>query len=216
MNSTRLFFSFLLCFLLCTAARASEYTYSDDGSRVGFTLKHLNIITVEGVFKDFAGHFEFDAESIEDSSVELVIRTESLDSANSIRDSQLKSRDYFWISKYPEITFTSTAFGNIRGNRFEVYGDLTIRGKTVTAVFETRILTPLHEIVSGKPIRFSAETYIHRKDFGLGTGRWYDPITYITGETLKIDLEVEGFQLPSVMAEASTSGTLSFSSAADL
>lgn len=208
-----LFFSVLLH---SGPSMAAEYGYDHDGSRVSFTLKHLNIITVEGQFKDFAGNFEFDAGSIEDSSVTLIIQTKSLDSANPIRDAQLKSRDYFWVSKYPEITFVSTAFGNIRGNSFEVYGDLTIRGKTVTAVFETRILTPLHEIVPGRPVRFSAETYIHRKDFGLGTGRWYDPITYITGETLKINLEVEGFQLPAFLSEASTNGTLSSSSTPDL
>lgn len=193
-------------------ALCAEYAYDHDGSRVTFTLKHLNIITVEGRFKDFSGSFEFDAESIEDSWVSLVIQTASLDSANPIRDAQLRSKDYFWGSKYPEITFASTAFGNIRGNRFEVYGDLTIRGKTVAAVFETQILTSLHEITQGKPVRFRAETYIHRKDFNLGTGRWYDPIAYITGETLKISLEVEGFQLPAFLSAPLTGETLSASS----
>lgn len=189
----------LMALSFSSPAMAAEYGYDHERSKVTFTLRHLNLITVQGEFKDFSGSFEFDAETIEDSSVTLVIQTRSLDSANLLRDVQLRGKDYFWVEKHPEITFASTAFGTLRENRFDIYGDLTIRGKTVPVVFETEILTPIKEITPGKPVRFKTETYIHRKDFDLGTGRWYDPVAYMTGETLKINLEVEGYQLPALL-----------------
>lgn len=190
---------------------ADEYAYDHEKSRVNFTLTHLNLMTVEGTFREFSGNFEFDVEAIEDSSVTLVIQAASLDSANAIRDAQLRSRGHFWTDAYPEITFASTAFGSLHDNRFSIYGDLTIKNKTRNIVFETELLTPLSDIAPGKPIRFRTETHINRRDFNLGTGRWYDPIAYVTSDSVKISLEVEGYQLSRTLTAASATETPSAS-----
>ncbi len=186
-------------FSTCLASRlpAAEYHYSHEQSRITFTLRHLGLVTVEGHFSDFSGGFEFDLQNIEDSQVNLVIQTTSLESGNGVRDNDLRSKTFFWAEEFPEITFTSTAFGSIQDGQFKIYGDLTIRGKTVPVIFETELLTPTAEITEGQTLHFRTETYIHRKDFDLGTGSWFNPIAMITGETLKISLDVTGFPFES-------------------
>ncbi len=175
---------------LCLSA--AEYTYNQDKSKVLFTLKHLNIVTVSGWFKKFEGSFDFDPAKIEGSSVRLRIECASLDSGNKMRDRELRGKNFFWAEKYPLITFTSEAFKDVQGTSFNIYGNLTIRGKTVPVIFKTDMLTPKENAAPGKPIRFKTETFIHRKDFQLGTGNIFDPIMALTNEILRISLEVEG------------------------
>lgn len=204
--------SLLLSFMALTYTTqelpAAEYQYSHEESRIIFTLKHLGLVTVEGHFSDFSGNFEFDWQNIEDSQVSLVIQAPSLESGNSLRDNDLRSKNFFWSDKYPEITFTSTAFGIPQNKHFKIYGSLTIRNKTVPVIFETELVSPVEEISEGKTIHFRAETYIHRKDFDLGTGYWLNPIAAVTGETLKISLDVIG--IPS-LSPHSEGGAQAFS-----
>lgn len=179
-------------FLPFSPATAASYTYDQNGSRITFTLTHLGIVTVTGDFKKFAGDFTFDPQNVSASKVVLTIQSGSLETGLRKRDSDLKSKKFFWTDQYSEIKFISKEFKDVEGKTFNIYGDLTIRGKTVPVVFHTELLTGLKEIVPGKSLRFQAYTFIRRKDFGLGTGGIFDPILMITGETLKISLEVEG------------------------
>ena len=189
---------FLSCFLLgaltsaAFSAQAAGYTYDQARSKVLFTLKNFGITTVDGHFNQFSGTFEFDPANIQSSNVKLRIQTASLATSNGLQDRQLKSKGFFWPEKFPDIIFISREFKNIEGERFNIYGDLTIRGKTMPVIFKTKLLTPVEKISSDRPLRFYTETYIQRKDYNLGTGNIFDPLMTVTHETLKISLEVEG------------------------
>lgn len=184
--------AFVALFPAGRPAFSAGYTYGSGQSGVFFTLKHLGVVTVAGRFREFSGTFRFDPARIEESEVRLSIRAASLDTGNPVRDAHLRSPEFFWTEKYPEITFVSREFGDVRGNRFSVKGDLTIRGITMPVVFDTEMKSGEKEAAEGKPVRFYTQTFIRRKDFRLGTGNWLDPIAYITDETLKISLEVTG------------------------
>lgn len=174
------------------SAFASPYAYDQDKSKLVFTLRHLGMVTVQGEFRKFTGSFEFDPENIEGGSVHLTIEADSLNSANSMRDQDLRSKSFFWVEKHPKITFVSKMF-KVTGNRkFNIYGDLTIKGITVPVEFQTEMLTAPSEIAPDKPIHFHTHTYIRRKDFKLGTGGFFNPIMIVTAETLKLSLDVEG------------------------
>jgi polyisoprenoid-binding protein YceI len=81
--------------------------------------------------------------------------------------------------------------------KFNVYGDLNIRGITRPVVFEAEFLSKEGDAPAGRPIHFEAHTHIKRKDFKLGTGDWFDPISTVTDEILKISLEIKGLPKPS-------------------
>ncbi len=193
------FLFMLLNFLVFpVSARAADYSYNQGKSRVSFTLRHLGLVTVEGHFKTFSGSFRFDPKSPENSSVNILIQPASVASGSAHRDADLRSENFFAAEKYPEIQFESKKSIVLGTNHFNVEGDLTIHGITRAVVFETELLTPPGKIKTGQPVSFRSKTFIKRKDFHLGTGNWLDPILFITDETLKISLEVEGIpQAPS-------------------
>ena len=193
-----MFFKTLSAFFFCTwaaclapCAQAAPYRYDERHSEVLFTLKHLGVITVNGHFNAFHGEFTYNPLQVENGRVRLIIQAGSLDSGNAVRDKDLKSKKFFWTAQYPEIRFTSTSYGDVRGNRFNIYGLLTIRGNTNPVVFETKLLPRDKNAADGK-LRFYTQTFIKRKDFKLGTENWFNPLIFITGETLKISLNVEG------------------------
>ncbi len=195
-----------LCLLILTLifsifsinAGAAEYTYDHGKSRVGFTLRHLGILTVEGHFKTFSGSFSFDPQNPGASSVNILIQPASVDSGSPVRDNDLRSENFFAAEKYPEIRFESKKSTATSPGHYKIEGDLTIHGITRPVVFETELLTNPEELGDDAPVSFRSETFIKRKDFHLGTGNWLDPILFITDETLKISLEVVGIPLSEI------------------
>ncbi len=179
-----------------------QYSYDSQRSTLSFTLKQLGVKVSAGEFKSFSGSFQFHPERVEDSTVDLSIQTASLKADNRMNDSLLRSKNFFWPSRFPEITFRSKSIENIQGREFDVRGDLTIRGVTRPAIFKTKLITPADQISKDKPLSFETYTFIKRKDYKLGTGNVFDPMIGITNETLKIVLRVEGFPQLQSAAEA--------------
>ena len=191
---------FLLAFFAAeffpVPAPAAEYVYDQAKSRVGFTLRNLGIVTVEGHFKTFSGSFSFDPQKVENSRVMIMIRAASVDSGSPLRDEHLRSEKFFDAKNNPEIRFTGKKFEKVATKHFRTQGDLSIHGITKPAVFETELLNEPADITGKERIFFRAYTLIKRKDFHLGTGNWMDPILLLTDETLKISLEIEGLPIP--------------------
>ena len=177
-------------------AQAEKYAFNAEKSSVAFTLKHLGITTMKGDFKAFEGHFRFDPAAIDNSWVKLEIQTASLKSNNAKRERDLKSKNFFWPEKYPAIHFISHEIQSVDGKKFNIHGDLTIRGVTNPVVFKTELRSPPEELKEGVPVNFTTWTYIKRSDYHLGTGSFLDPLMFMTGERLKLSLEVVG--LPEV------------------
>ncbi len=172
---------------------AMRYTMDEEESRVTFNLRHLGILTVTGNFSDFSGTFHFDPAHIENSSVQLIIYSGSVKTGNQLRNRHLKSSEFFWADRYPEIRFQSERIENIEGNRFEIHGHLTIRNITKPVVFETEWREAPAGSAEAGHIHFETHTFISRNDFELGTSKgWLTPIMMITNETLEIRLDVTG------------------------
>lgn len=118
--------------LLGDSAVFAAETYKVDPvhSSVVFRVKHLNIGFIYGRFNDFQGTIVVDEKNPERSSVELTIRTESIDTGNADRDNHLRSPDFFNSKQFPVITFKSTQVRRIKPNLYEVKGNLSLRGIT--------------------------------------------------------------------------------------
>jgi polyisoprenoid-binding protein YceI len=170
-------------------AWAQFYTYDQDHSAVTFTLKNLGMTTVAGKFKKFGGSFHFNPEKIEESEVEILIQSGSVDASSSSRDKQLRSADFFSSEKYPIIRFRSRTIKNIQGKKFEIHGDLTIKGIKKPAIFYTEFLED--PLKTGR-LHFKTWAVIQRNDYALGTQNIWNPLVRFTNEELRIDLDIEG------------------------
>jgi polyisoprenoid-binding protein YceI len=111
-------------------AQAVTYRIDPIHSFIIFRVKHLNTGFAYGRFNSFSGTIVVDEKNPANSSIELEIDANSVDTGNNQRDDHLRNPDFFNTRQFPKITFKSTRVRKINDTTVEVQGDLTMRGVT--------------------------------------------------------------------------------------
>lgn len=160
-------------------------------TNLSFSVKHLMVSKVRGIFTDFEGTIEGNPEELSSSKIQFKVDMNSIDTNNEGRDDHLRSADFFETEKYPNMTFTSTKIEKTAGAKYDVTGDLTIKDvtKPVTfhAEFEGKAVDPWGNEVVG----FTVNGEIDRKDFGLTWNQTLETGGVVVGESIKITIELE-------------------------
>src|SRR4030067_2622667 len=175
----------LLAFVL---TQAQTFEIDPVHSSVGFSIRHI-VSNVKGRFTDFSGTVVYDSLKIENSSVNVTIKTASIDTDNEKRDGHLKSPDFFEAEKYPEINFKSTKVVK-EGGKHILHGTLNMRGATNQISFPFEILG-IAPGQNGARAGFEAELKLNRKDYGVSWNRTLDQGGLLLGEEVKIMLALE-------------------------
>ena len=187
----RTLLALVLTLIMATASMAAEWQIDKAHSTVGFTVRHLVIAKVSGQFTDFTGNFSVDVENLAAGTVEMTVDVCSVNTNADKRDEHLRSPDFFDAVTFPEMTFKSKSAHDIDGERFELTGDLTIRGvtKEVTfdCVFNGKVTDPWGNTKAG----FSATTKINRQEFGVSWNKSLDAGGVVVGDEVTINLELE-------------------------
>ena len=162
--------------VLLTNAALADVTYiTDQGhTEIQFGWSHAGVSMQHGEFTNAVGTLTM-ADSIEDSSINVVIKTDSLSSGFEPLDKHLKSADFLEVETYPEITFTSTEVKQNSDKTLDIAGDLTIHGVTKPVTLKAEMTHrgehPLGKAIDyykGDWIAFSANTEIDHQAFGVG------------------------------------------------
>ena len=160
-------------------------------SAAQFQVKHLMISTVRGEFGNLSGTVSFDGKSFSTIKAEAVIDVGSINTREKKRDDHLRSADFFDAAKFPAITFKSKRVENVKGNNFNLVGDLTMRGVTreVTLAVEA---TPVVKGMGGEPrIGATATARLNRQDFGIKWNRSLDAGGVVVSDEVQITLDLE-------------------------
>ena len=167
-------------------------TYALDASHtdVGFSVRHLMVAKTKGRFGDVSGTVVIAEEPLE-SSVEVSIAAASVDTRDAKRDEHLRSADFFDVEQHPAITFRSTAVRPAGRGRFEVDGDLTVRGEARPITLEVRFEGAATSPWGTSSIGFSATTEVDREDFGLTWNQALETGGVLVGKQVRIDIEAE-------------------------
>ena len=172
------------------ALAADEYSVDAAHSTVEFAVKHMVISTTKGSFSDVSGVIMYDDKDVTKSSVDVIIKTASVNTNNEKRDEHLKSPDFFDTAKYPDITFKSSKIEKTKEG-LVMSGTLTIRGvsKQVSLPLE---LTDTMTDPWGS-VRFGAETRleINRQDYGVSWSNVMDNGGLVVSDKVKIEISVE-------------------------
>ncbi|MGE5243243.1 MAG: YceI family protein [Betaproteobacteria bacterium] len=166
------------------------FAFDKSHSEAIFQVRHL-VTKVRGRFSDFEGALEFDETHPEQSSVTFTIRTASIDTNEPDRDKHLRSEDFFFVEKFPTITFKSTRVQKAGENRFKVTGDLTIRGVARPVTLDATYLGSAKDPWGNLKVGFEAETTLNRKDFGLMWNAALETGGFLVGDEVKVTLMVQ-------------------------
>ena len=157
----------LLVFFSIPVFGADTYRVDQSHTSVTFKIKHLGIANVHGRFTGVSGTLKYDPNSPANSSVEIQVKTDSIDTDNDKRDEDLRSANFFDASNYPIIKFKSTSVKRVDSDNYEVTGDLTLHGVTRKMKLSVLKTGEGKDPWGGYRIGFETTYNIKRSDFGM-------------------------------------------------
>jgi polyisoprenoid-binding protein YceI len=169
MNLIRTAAAFALTSLLASApALAVEFnSMQADRSTLRFTVKQMGV-PVDGSFRTFSAQIAFDPSRPEAARADIEIKLSSVDAGSSEANEEVIGKQWFNVKTYPTARFVGTGIKPLGGNRYELAGKLTIKGKTQDA------LAPFTFKQEGSQGIFEGSFVIKRADFAIGEGPWAD------------------------------------------
>lgn len=185
---------FLLAIAVVLSAKSAQaapekYSFDKAHTQILFFVDHLGFSKSEGEFHDYDGHFMFDRANPEKSSVDVTIKTASIDMDDQKWDDHMKNSDFFNVEKFPTMTFKSTSIKVTGENTANITGDFTLLGITKPVTLHTTFNKADRHPFSGAYVAgFSAHTTIKRSDFGMNYG------LPMVGDIADIRIEVEGIR----------------------
>src|SRR2546425_1257312 len=122
-------FSVLLLSAWAGKAMATEYQIDTAHSDITFRVKHMGISTVTGKFDKFTGSFDVDPKNIKGTKGSAVIEAATINTGNAKRDADLRSENFFDVSKFSQIKFVSKEVRDIdeKDSTCTLIGDLTMK-----------------------------------------------------------------------------------------
>jgi polyisoprenoid-binding protein YceI len=179
------------------AAPAVAETWVIDSAHTvsGFTVKHMMITNVTGVFEVSRGTIEYKPGEPASVKADITIETKSVNTRISRRDDDLRSDNFFSAEKFPNLVFKSKQVQNVQAGGFDLVGDLTIRDVTREVVLKVDGPTaPIRDPQGNRRIGASASTTINRKDFGITWHRAIEAGGVVVGDEVKINIDVEAIE----------------------
>ena len=148
------------------AAKTGAYKVDSGHSSMAFNIKHMNVAYFYGRFDKISGSFDLNKAKPEASSLDVTIDADSISTANDKRDGHLKSQDFFSTKEFSTLTFKSKSVKSAGENKYEVTGDLTLRGQTkpLTVTVEDTGRGPGR---TGEVAGLRTTFTIKRSDFGM-------------------------------------------------
>ncbi|MDG5499335.1 YceI family protein [Marinobacter sp. BGYM27] len=168
---------------------SGTYAFDKKGNHqfVMFKISHLGYSWLYGRFNEFDGQFKYDAENPANSSVEVSIDTESVDTNHAERDKHIRSDDFLATGEFPEATFKSKRIVmDDDGDEADIIGDLTLHGVTKEITLEAEMIGHGKDPWGGYRMGFEAETELRLADFGI------DKDLGPSSKTLEMIISIEG------------------------
>ncbi len=168
------------------------YRIDPQHTNVFFTIGHVGIAPFTGRFDAVSGTYTFDEQDPRRDRVDISIPAASINTNFALRNQDLRGAAFFYVKKYPKITFIGRKFVPTGKDTGRLYGELSLRGVTRPVVFKVREIgagevgylpKPWGGYLSG----FVATTTIHRSEFGMDA---YLPEGL--SNVVRIKVEVEG------------------------
>ena len=177
----------------------SKWIFEPGHTEARFKAKHMMITWVNGLFKNIEGTLNFDEEKMDKVSFQFEIESAKLWTGVEERDTHLKSSDFFDVENHPKITFKTTQCKKMSANRFEMSGDLTIRGIAKPVSFfmdylgewQTPYWTEKGNKGSVKRVGFSGKCVINRHDWKVSWNDEMDRGGFVVSNEIYIDLNIE-------------------------
>ena len=157
--------------MLLAAGQAGAQGVLIDKSEIRFITRQMGA-NVEGRFRRWKANIAFVPKDLRRSKADFDIELGSVDLASDELEAEIKRALWFDTAKFPVAHFASSAFRDLGGDKYEIVGELTIKGITHDAV----VPITLKKDAAGNSVAEGNFT-LKRLDYKIGEDQWADPET---------------------------------------
>jgi len=169
-------------------AAAMHYSLDPAHTSVIVTWNHFGFSHPTADIPNTTGTVVFDNEKPEQSRVDVTLPVAQIDSHVPALTKEFLGADYFDVSKYPSAVFHSTKVTSKGDNKFDVEGNLTLKGITKPVTLHATLTKQgEHPMVKKQAIGFDATGVIKRSDFKL------DKYVPAVGDDVTLTISTEGY-----------------------
>lgn len=168
------------------AASAIEYNQVQAAkSNIAFGYQQMGV-KMDGRFRKFAAQLAFDPAKPTAAKAAFDVELASIDTGADESDQEVAGKTWFNTKAFPTARFVSTAVKPLGGNRYEVAGQLSIKGKT------QEVVVPATFTAQGSNAAFDGAFTIRRGDFAIGEGAWAKFDTVANDVQIKFHITASG------------------------
>lgn len=161
-------------------ADVPNYSVNKEKSVIKF-IAIQNGAPLEGKFKDYTAAIKFDSNDLKQSSVEIEIKTASVEVTYDEVAQNIKMPDWLSTEQFPTATFKSKTLSRMPNtDNYYAEGELTLRNKTLPIIVNFQLDQSNDKIALAK-----GYATLLRNDFGVGQGEWAKT------DTIKNEVRVE-------------------------
>ncbi len=110
-----------IALLASVASYAQKWTVDKAHAKMTFTVTHLMMSEVDGVFRAFDATITSSKEDFSDAVFELTADMKQVTTNNDMRDGHLQKDDIFDTAKFPTMTFKSTGIIAAGPKKYKLY-----------------------------------------------------------------------------------------------
>lgn len=136
-------------------------------SQISFVSRQMGV-PVQGEFRRFNTQIAFDPTRPDMAQASLEVDLASFDMGSREVYDEVVSRNWFDVRQFPTARFVSTGLRHLGGDRYEVRGQMSLKGRT------REVVAPFTYRLQGRNAVLEGAFPLRRLDYGIGTGPWGD------------------------------------------
>jgi polyisoprenoid-binding protein YceI len=157
-----------LLMLAALPAQAVEYkAIQADKSSLSFGYRQMGV-AMEGRFRRFSAQLAFDPARPAATRASIEVDLASIDAGSDEANDEVAGKQWFNTKAFPVARFVAEGVKPLGGNRYQVSGKLSIKGRTQA------VQAPASFTLQNGVATFDGTFQIKRADFAIGEGAWAD------------------------------------------
>lgn len=161
-----------------------RWVLDPERTRLGFSIKHLMVTTIHGVFTSFEGVLETGEDGAFQASGS--VETASIDTGDAKRDENLCAAGFLDAAAHPRISFESSGVERAARAAFTVVGTLTIKGVTR----EIRLVAERQTGGRDDELHVTGKGQLSREQFGIAWRERFEAADALVSDRVTIDLDI--------------------------
>ena len=171
--------------LMAALPALSQQKLLPEQSEIAFVARQMGV-PLDGRFRKFDAQISFDVAKPQASKIAFTVDVGSATLGSRETDAELPKAPWFNVPKFPQATFQSSSVKSLGGGKFEVAGQLTIKGNTRDVVL------PVALTQSGAVTTATGTLPLKRLAFKIGENEWADTSMVADDVLVKFKLTLTG------------------------